>query len=153
MGNVVLGVDGAPFGKDSTACSCLVSFLNRGKNILSNTENFMIFGANCKENSIVIIHYVKFLLKEIIIILFSEFPNDLNMMAFLAGELSVSTKYFSTFANVNTDNCDEPNGTFGSQIGCTWQPWSYSKRVSVFEKVVKLKKKCKNVLPKQREIK
>ena len=46
-------------------------------------------------------------MKEIIILLFSEFPNDLKMMAFLAGELSVSTKYFSTFANVNTDNCDD----------------------------------------------
>jgi hypothetical protein len=72
---------------------------------------------------------------------FSEFPNDLKMMAFLAGELPISAKYFSTFANVNTDNCDEPNGTFGSQLDCTWQPWSYSKRVSVFEKVEKLKKK------------
>ena len=153
--HVVLGGDGAPFGKDSTACSWLVSFMNRGKNILSNTENFMIFGANCEENSIVIVRYVKFLLKEITEIekrefqidgknvkfTFSEFPNDLKLMAFLAGELPISAKYFSTFANVNTDNCDEPNGTFGSQLDCTWQPWSYSKRVSVFEKVEKLKKK------------
>ena len=38
----------------------------------------------------------------------------IKMMAFLAGELSVSAKYFSTFANVNIDNCDETNGTFGS---------------------------------------
>ena len=100
----------------------------------------MIFGANCEENSIVIVCYVKFVLKEITEIekrelqidgknvkfTFSEFPNDLKMMAFLAGELSVSAKYFSSFANVNTDNCNEPNGTFGSQIICTWQPWSYS---------------------------
>ena len=29
--HIALGGDGAPFGKDSTACSWLVSFLNRGK--------------------------------------------------------------------------------------------------------------------------
>ena len=106
--HVVLGGDGAPFGKDSTACTWLISFINRGKSILSNTENFMIFGANCEENSVVIVRYVKFLLHEITEIekkvfnihgtnvrfTFSEFPNDLKMMAFLAGELSVSAKYF-----------------------------------------------------------
>ena len=48
--HVALGGDGAPFGKDDTACSWLVSFLNRGKHILSNSENFLIFGANCSEN-------------------------------------------------------------------------------------------------------
>ena len=89
--------------------------------------------------------YVKFLLHEITEIekkvfnihgtnvrfTFSEFPNDLKMMAFLAGELSV----------VNIVNCDETNGTFGSEPGCTWQPWSYNKRVQVSKKVKKLKEK------------
>ena len=63
--HVVLGGDGAPFGKDSTACTWLISFINRGKSILSNTENFMIFGANCEENSVVIVRYVKITLHEI----------------------------------------------------------------------------------------
>ena len=31
---------------------------------------------------------------------FSEFPNDLKMLAFLAGELTLSARFFSTFANV-----------------------------------------------------
>ena len=48
--HVVLGGEGAPFGKDKTACSFLASFLNRGKHILSSTENFLSFGANCGEN-------------------------------------------------------------------------------------------------------
>ena len=96
-----------------------------------------------EKNSIVVYRYVKFLLQEIIEIekkvfdidgkivtfTFSEFPNDLKMMAFLAGELPVSAKYFSTCANVNTDNCDEPHGNFGSSTGCTWRPWPYSERV------------------------
>ena len=33
---------------------------------------------------------------------FSEFPNDLKMLAFLAGELPVSARFFSAFANVST---------------------------------------------------
>ena len=153
--HIALGGDGVPYGKESTACFWLVSFLNRGKNILRNNENFMIFRDNCEENSIVVYRNVNFLLQEIIEIekkvfdidgkmvtfTFSEFPNDLKMMAFLAGELPVSAKCFSTFANVNTDNCVGPHGNFGSSTGCTLQPWSYSKRVSVSKKVEKLKKK------------
>ena len=48
---------------------------------------------------------------------FAEFANDLKMLAFLVGELSVSTRYFSTFANVNTGNCDDVAGTFGEGPG------------------------------------
>ena len=101
---VVLGGDGAPFGKQDTACSWLCSFLNRGKHILSSNESFLILGANCHEDSLVVQRYVKFLLNEIshiekqtfnvdgvdIKFRFSEFPNDLKMLALLAGELPVS---------------------------------------------------------------
>ena len=52
---------------------------------------------------------------------FSEFLNDLKMLAFLAGELSVNATYFSTFANVNTGNCDVVSGTFGPGPTHTWQ--------------------------------
>ena len=38
------------------------------------------------------------------------------MLALLAGELPNSAKYFSTFANVNKDNCKELNGTLGQVI-------------------------------------
>ena len=62
---VVLGGDGAPFGKEDTGCAWLVSFLNRGKRVLSRNENFMIFGANCSEDSVVIQCYVSYLFKEI----------------------------------------------------------------------------------------
>ena len=63
--HVALGGDGAPFGKDDTACSWLVSFLNRGKHILSNREIFLILGANCPESSPVVQRYVKFLFREL----------------------------------------------------------------------------------------
>lgn len=157
--HVVLGGDGAPFGKDDTACSWLVSFLNRGKHILSSSENYLIFGANCPESSVAVFRYVKFLLREIseiekntfnindknIKFKFSEFPNDLKMLAFLAGELPVSATYFSTFGNVNTNNCDYINGTFGSGLGHTWQPWSYKKRVAVSKEVANLKVKVEKL--------
>ena len=47
---VSLGGDGAPFGKDDSACAWLVSFLNIGHGVLSSNENFLLFGANCSEN-------------------------------------------------------------------------------------------------------
>lgn len=37
--HVSLGGDGAPFGKDDTACAWLVSFLNIGRGVLSSNEN------------------------------------------------------------------------------------------------------------------
>lgn len=153
--HVVVGGDGAPFGKDETACSWLVSFLNRGRHILSSNENFLIFGANCSESSLVVQRYVKFLFSEMsdienktfqvngteVKFTFSEFPNDLKMLAFLAGELSVSATYFSTFANVNTGNCDVVSGTFGPGPTHTWQPWRYNQRVAMAKEVEKLKLK------------
>ena len=131
---VVLGGDGAPFGKEDTACAWLVSFLNRGKHVLSSNENFMIFGANCSEDSVVVRRYVSYLFKEISVMekqsysignreirfKFSEFPNYLKMLAFLAGELTVSAKFFSTFANVSTGDYDDPKGTFGKGNQHKW---------------------------------
>ena len=153
--HVFVGGDGAPFGKDETACSWLVSFLNRGKHILSSNENFLIFGANCSESSLVVQRYVKFHFSEMseienktfqvngteVKFTFSEFPNDLKMLAFLAGELSVSATYFSTFANVNTGNCDVVSGAFGTGPTHTWQPWNYNQRVAIAKEVEKLKLK------------
>ena len=156
--HVVLGGDGVPFGKGDTTCSWLVSFLNRGKHILNNSENFLIFGANCPESLPVVQRYVK--LSEIeqktfevngtgVRFIFSEFPNDLKMLAFLAGELSVSATYFSTFGNVNTSNCHVISGTFGPGPTNTWQPWKYNQRVAISKEVEKLK--SKKVLSLQRE--
>ncbi len=110
---VVLGGDGAPFGKEESASSWLLSFLNRGKKILSSNENVLIFGANCSEDSPVVQRFLKLILADMVLIeskvysvmgrevkfRFAEFPNDLKMLALLAGELPVSAKYFSTFGN------------------------------------------------------
>jgi hypothetical protein len=63
--HVALGGDGAPFGKvgvpfgkDDTAYSWLVSILNIGKGILSSNEKYLLFGANCSENSLAVRHFI-----------------------------------------------------------------------------------------------
>ena len=130
-------------------------FLNRGKHVLSSNESFMIFGADCSEDAVVVRHYVFYLFKEISVMekqsfsisdreikfKFSEFPNDLKMLAFLAGELSVSARFFSTFANVSTGDYDDPKGTFGKGNQHKWQPWHYSRRLKVSKEVKKIKEK------------
>ena len=50
--HIDLGGDGAPFGKDDTACSWLVSILNIGRGVLRSNENFLFFGANYKEDCV-----------------------------------------------------------------------------------------------------
>ena len=42
-----------------------------------------------------------------------EFPNDMKMLAFLAGKLNNAALYFSTFGNVNTKDAAHA-GTFGN---------------------------------------
>lgn len=53
----------------------------------------------------------------------------------LSGELSNSATFFSTFANVSTNDCRDLRGTFGSSPLCKWKPWPYANRLKVFEAV------------------
>jgi len=46
---VAIGGDGCPFGKSESACSLLISFLNVGKRVASNSDNFLVFGGNAEE--------------------------------------------------------------------------------------------------------
>ena len=54
-----------------------------------------------------------------------ELSNDMKMLCFLAGELSNSAKYFTTFADVNTDNYRQYDKSYGRD----WKPFMYAKRV------------------------
>lgn len=158
---VTLGGDGAPFGKDDTACAWLVGFLNIGHGILSSNENHLLFGANCSENCVPVQRYIKLLLADIqsieqkafpcrynghegevtinVQFRIAELPNDMKMIAFLSGELGNSATYFSSFANVCNDNAGEINGTFGGKASNTWHSWEYCARLSVVKKVDALK--------------
>ena len=150
---VAFGGDGCPFGKHESACSFLISFLNVGRNVMSSNDNFIVFGANCQETSPVVKKYVNSAVRQIVDLegkifeieglsvtfQIKELPNDMKMIAMLAGELSISARYFSPFANVSKDDCTNLKGTFGVGRGHTWEPWKYEQRVAVVQKVDKYK--------------
>jgi hypothetical protein len=161
---VSLGGDGAPFGKNDVACAWLVSFLNIEKGVLSSNENYLLFGANCTETCLPVQKFIKMLVADIAVIeqqsfsctfktstgeirnvnvkfQVSELPNDMKMVAFLCGELSNAAKYFSSFANVSSDNANNLKGTFGRETKCTWQPWNYERRKKDAKCVESFKKK------------
>ena len=72
-------------------------------------DNFLIFSANCDESSPVTKKYVRSLLLKIAELgraeyefegikfrfKLEELPSDMKMLAMLAGELTISAKYFS----------------------------------------------------------
>ena len=64
----------------------------------------------------------------------------MKMLCFLAGELSNSATYFSTFADVSTATMNELDGTFDSNGKETWKPWKYESRVTIANQVDKFKK-------------
>ena len=156
--HVSLGGDGAPFGKDDTACAWLVSFLNIGRGVLSSNENYLLFGANCKEDCIPVARFLKKVVSDIsdlekstfsldcngtsidVKFKISELPNDMKMLAFLAGELSNVAMYFSTFADVSSDTMNKLDGTFGFTGKEVWKPWRYETRINVAKQVGTLKK-------------
>lgn len=70
-----------------------------------------------------------------------ELPNDMKMLAMLAGELPIGSRYFSPFANVSTYNCRELQCTFGFERTNHWHPWSYQKRIADVAKVETMKTK------------
>ena len=57
---MAIGGDEAP----AVGTSYLISFLNAGKRIANSAENFMLFGANVKEDGLVIENYVCNLVRE-----------------------------------------------------------------------------------------
>ena len=160
---IALGGDGAPFGKYDVACAWLVSFLNLGKGVLSSNENYLLFGANCSESCVPVSRFIQKLMIEVeeiekqvfpinvngtvvsVKFCIAELPNDMKMLAYLAGELSNSAKYFSTFAKVSLDDCKNTSGSFGKEKSNTWRPWEYSKRLAV-AKAVDIQKRKVNKL-------
>ena len=57
------------------------------------------------------------------------------MLCFLTGELSNAAKYFTTFADVNTDNHRQYDKTYGKD----WKPFSYDKRLQDSANVLRKK--------------
>lgn len=61
------------------------------------------------------------------------FLNDVKYLAFLAGELSNSPKYFSS------KMIGDVTSTFGVKTSNKWQPWGYAQRIAVAGAVAKKK--------------
>ena len=137
---VAIGGDGAPFGKWDQSMSWLVSFLNVGPRVASPNDNFLLFGANCKEDHEVVTRFTEKIAADIEVIekktftvmgkdvtfSFDLLPGDMKFLAYINGELSNSAKYFSSFANVCKDESSSLTGKFGKTQNCKWRPWQYS---------------------------
>ncbi len=141
---IAFGGDGAP----GYGMSFLVSFLNVAQRLPCSSENFLIFGGNVKEDSIIVRNYLKILmadLKYLESLVFeittindekvkvefsvSEIPADMKMLAFLGGELSNSAIYFSTFADVSKYNMSDIDKQFGIGKKADWKPYDYKDRL------------------------
>ena len=80
---------------------------------------------------------------------FKLIPSDMEWMSSHSGELNNCATYFSPFANVNQTSKRTIGGTIGG-LEATWQPWDYTKRLVMAERVVKLKSKLRDPMGKQR---
>ena len=138
------GGDGAPLV--GTVFS--VSILNVGKRIASSKENFMIFGADVDETSKIVKNFVlksisdiNFLESQVFEVTINEksfkiefklteMPNDMKMLAFLAGELSNAASFFSTFANVSQNDSNDYKKKLSISGENNWNKFSFKKRLS-----------------------
>ena len=65
---VAIGGDGALFGKWDESMSWLISFLNVGPRVGSPNDNFLLFGANCKETHEAVIRFSKLVNKHVLLL-------------------------------------------------------------------------------------
>ena len=152
---LAIGGDGAP----AVGMTILVSFLNVGERLPSSKEQFLLFGGNVEENSDTVEKFLSLLVKDLkyleskvfevenatkkvkVEFKITELQNDMKMLSFLAGELSNSAAYFTTFANVNQSEANDCKKFFGISSQHSWRSFPYSKRVNDASKVAK-KKNC-----------
>ena len=129
---VTICADWAPFGKENEANSWLIRFLNLGNRVASCEDNFLILGANCKENHPAMIKYVRQIKGEIanmesqtyeiqghedvvITLKFELVHSDMKWLATFSGELSNAAMYLSSLANVKKDNLSNIHGSLGNK--------------------------------------
>jgi len=156
---LAIGGDEAP----GSGTSFLLSFLNVGVRVASSFENFLIFGGNVKENGTIVRRYVFHLISEVkeleskvysfeksdgtyinVEFKLKALPNDLKMLAFLAGELTNSAFYFSTFGNVHQKDSNDHTKSYSlSTNSSNWHPFSMEKRIADAKKVTEKKEQLK----------
>ena len=67
------------------------------------------------------------------------FPNDMKYLVLLAGGLSNSAKYVSSFTNIKKADIGDVTASFGVETSNKWQPWAYPQRIAVAGAVAKKK--------------
>ena len=162
---VAMGADGAPFGKANEACAWLVSFLNVLERVASPDDNFIICGANCKEDHPSMLEYGRLLKSQIATIESQTFtvrdqqvkfefklvPSDMKWVAKFSGELSNASKYPCSFADVQLTELKERGQSLGNNPQNKWKPWAYNFRVEVAKKVENFKKTQRRPMNKTQE--
>ena len=154
---VLHGCDGAPFGRNETGTSFLISFLNVKHRVLSCRHNFLLMGGNCEEDSPDFLKYITLISKEMEMIESKEYVvcsrkitfkfeytiNDQKMYAKLCGQLTNSATYMSSFGNVNRNNMSVQGGKLGDSTDkrATWQEWDTKKCLQDATAISTFKKK------------
>ncbi|PFX20682.1 hypothetical protein AWC38_SpisGene14836 [Stylophora pistillata] len=136
---VAVGADGAPFDKDDTATAYLVSFLNLLQRVQSCNDNHLLLGANCEEDHTLMKSYTNHLREEMEEVEGKHLTTERGKQAVFKFELIPSDL--------------KSKRTTGGTIGgpeATWQPWDYTKRLIMAERVEKLKTKLRDPMGKQR---
>ncbi|XP_070545138.1 uncharacterized protein [Ptychodera flava] len=153
---ISIGADGAPFGKHGQATAWLVSFLNVCHRVASPDDNFLLLGANVKEDDPLMIEFARSLSNQLesiekckysvhdlnVTFQVSLLPFDQKGLATMCGELSNAAQFFSSFANVSKADKD----CIGADIGPNkkWHEWKYDKRIKDVEALEKFKSAPKN---------
>ena len=150
---IAIGADGAPFGKNETATSFVISVLNTVSRVASARHNFLLVGGNIDESATPFIEVVRNATSEMKVIQQKSYmvagmevtftvdlvPSDQKWLATASGELSNAATYPSSFGNVTNANINQPTGTFGEGPEHSWRPWSYDKQLSDAAAVAKFK--------------
>ena len=134
--------------------------LNVGERIASESENFLIAGANCSESHVAMFRYARKLVSDIAYVekqnfsllnsdcvlkfTFELVPADMKWAATFSGELSNAAFYFSPFGNVNDANKSTVGGSLGKDTNCTWKLWDYQSRLDVAKRVKAKKEELEN---------
>ena len=128
---IALGADGAPFGK-----------ANEVEKVASPDHNFLICGANCKEDHPSMIEYAKHLRSEVMSIESKTFnvkdqkvkfeikliPADMKWLSTFSGEINNAATYSRPFGNVKKDKLKVGGQSLGDGPEQRWQPGSYKFR-------------------------
>ena len=75
-----IGADGVPFGTDDKATAWLVSRLNVGSHIASESEYFLLAGANCSQSHLCMQRYAKKLVHDMNIIANKDYWSSMDQI-------------------------------------------------------------------------